>query len=271
MDDTKLTSESMSLNIIGDIAGNLETLKRLHEKMPEGQLISVGDMVDRGSNSKGVLDYIRKHGKAILGNHEHLMIDAWEGGDYYDYGVWFSNGGCYTLASFTDVKKDQDFAFELLDDIRSQWQSFKTDYDFVNLTGARIKALCQKVIPKDYIDWMKSLPLYLEFEGLIITHAPINPTLEFEEILNLGQHAGDRECDRSVIWHREGVKRIEDKFQVHGHNSYRSPRWFKDLEGDFAVCVDACKGDFLTGIHWPSKEIYTDIYMEPPRVLGKVI
>ena len=50
--------------------------------MPEGETISVGDMIDRGPNSKEVVEYFMDptiNSSAIFGNHEHLMVDACAG------------------------------------------------------------------------------------------------------------------------------------------------------------------------------------------------
>ena len=43
---------------------------RLLKKCPDYLPISVGDMIDRGPDSKKVLDFFMAGGKAILGNHE---------------------------------------------------------------------------------------------------------------------------------------------------------------------------------------------------------
>jgi len=87
-------------NIIGDIAGNYETLLALLKKMPDGEVISVGDMIDRGPRSKEVVEWFMKNGKAILGNHEHMMLDFINKTHFYQEGIWFYNGGTATWRSF---------------------------------------------------------------------------------------------------------------------------------------------------------------------------
>jgi hypothetical protein len=62
-------------NIIGDIAGNYKTLMALLKKMPDDEVVSVGDMIDRSSGSADVIRWFMKHGKAIYGNHEDMMLD----------------------------------------------------------------------------------------------------------------------------------------------------------------------------------------------------
>ena len=63
------------MNLIGDIQGNYHTLRALLKQMPDEEPVSVGDMVDRGPRSKEVLEFFRLNGKALLGNHEHMMLD----------------------------------------------------------------------------------------------------------------------------------------------------------------------------------------------------
>ena len=67
--------------------------------MPDEIPISVGDMIDRGPHSKEVLDFFLQNGKAILGNHEHMMLDHFNGGGEYQSRMWFLNGGNTTLES----------------------------------------------------------------------------------------------------------------------------------------------------------------------------
>lgn len=93
---------------IGDIHGKLsmlEALVKFADENIEGyyQKIFLGDYIDRGEDSKGVLDYIRKQHReenAIIlpGNHERMMIDAWERPENKMH--WLNNGGEAALKSF---------------------------------------------------------------------------------------------------------------------------------------------------------------------------
>jgi hypothetical protein len=87
-------------NIISDIAGQYHTLMDLLKKMPDDETISIGDMVDRGHDSDKVLKWFMKNGKAIMGNHEHMMLDYYRNGLYYSDGIWDYNGGWRTQESF---------------------------------------------------------------------------------------------------------------------------------------------------------------------------
>lgn len=91
---------------IGDIHGCLTSLKTLENSVPfrdDDQLIGLGDYVDRGPNSAGVLDWIverQRRGQliALKGNHEIMMLDAFR--DAYARDVWESVGGRETLMSY---------------------------------------------------------------------------------------------------------------------------------------------------------------------------
>lgn len=91
---------------IGDIHGcsaSLDHLLNFIELKPSDLLITLGDYVDRGPDSKGVLDrLIQLHltGQLIplRGNHEIMMLAARESRDNVMF--WFSCGGIETLESY---------------------------------------------------------------------------------------------------------------------------------------------------------------------------
>ncbi len=83
--------------VVGDVGGQYDALMRLREKCP-GELICVGDLVDRGPDSRKVVEFIMNGGgRSIKGNHEDLMVKAMETGDR---DLWFYNGGSPTLESW---------------------------------------------------------------------------------------------------------------------------------------------------------------------------
>lgn len=88
--------------IISDIHGCYYTLLRLIKKLPKGiQIIFAGDLIDRGPNSKEVVQYAIDHGiPTVIGNHEHMMVDHVKKEGGYDEGVWLHNGGTDTLKSY---------------------------------------------------------------------------------------------------------------------------------------------------------------------------
>src|SRR5262245_43023342 len=99
---------------IGDIHGcltALDALLRVVAPVASDRIVALGDYVDRGPDSKGVLDrLIELHGSGQLiplcGNHDELMVEARYGGDRR---LWLSCGGRETLASYGHELYDRDY------------------------------------------------------------------------------------------------------------------------------------------------------------------
>ena len=93
---------------IGDIHGcltALDTLLGFVQPTPDDQLVFLGDYIDRGPDSKGVLDRLLelKQTRQIVclrGNHEVMMIAGREGRD--DFRFWMSFGGMEALSSYAE-------------------------------------------------------------------------------------------------------------------------------------------------------------------------
>ncbi len=94
---------------IGDIHGCSKTFRKLligkikiHKT---DEVYCIGDYIDRGPDSKGVIDlilHLRQKGYTIhtlRGNHEQMMMDSFKSKPYY-YN-WITNGGGATLKSFS--------------------------------------------------------------------------------------------------------------------------------------------------------------------------
>ena len=61
--------------IIGDVHGCLDELTTMLYYYGKGrEIISVGDLVDKGPKSHRVVEYFMLHGQCVLGNHEELHI-----------------------------------------------------------------------------------------------------------------------------------------------------------------------------------------------------
>lgn len=89
---------------IGDIHGCLSPLERLVARLPpDRELVFLGDYVDRGPQSAGVLAYLQQLAgertcRFLMGNHEDLMLQALESAEAIPN--WLYNGGTTTLRSF---------------------------------------------------------------------------------------------------------------------------------------------------------------------------
>ena len=91
---------------IGDIHGCLEALARLDRELAfeaTDTVVTLGDYVDRGPDSRGVIDFLielgsRCHLIALRGNHEIMMLHAKT--DRSALLTWVSCGGNKTLDSY---------------------------------------------------------------------------------------------------------------------------------------------------------------------------
>ncbi|HWD40766.1 MAG TPA: metallophosphoesterase family protein [Fimbriimonas sp.] len=108
---------------IGDIHGELRKLHRLVQKLetaglkPDDRLVFIGDYVDRGPESSGVIELLirlrdqRPNTVFLRGNHDQAMMDARDVFDptrttertLDDVAWWFSYGAKETIASYPDT------------------------------------------------------------------------------------------------------------------------------------------------------------------------
>lgn len=93
---------------IGDVHGRLDLLERAfgliwaHAGARTFQIVCLGDYIDRGPDSRGVIDFlIQEQPRAPLtclkGNHEAMLLAAVEEGEWT---TWLHNGGEETMASY---------------------------------------------------------------------------------------------------------------------------------------------------------------------------
>jgi serine/threonine protein phosphatase 1 len=98
------------LYAIGDIHGEREMLEELLSRLPlesDDRLLFIGDYIDRGPDSKGVVDVLVGLAKQractfLMGNHESMFLDflGWQGPEYFGGDAFLINGGDRTLASY---------------------------------------------------------------------------------------------------------------------------------------------------------------------------
>ena len=96
---------------IGDIHGcstALAALVQAIDPKPEDTIVALGDFVDRGIDSKGVLDQLialadRCRLVPILGNHDEMMLRARDGRD--DFKFWLNCGGDAALDSYGSTSR----------------------------------------------------------------------------------------------------------------------------------------------------------------------
>ena len=86
-----------SVWVVGDIHGHRESFEALLSKLGLGEsdhVLCIGDLIDRGPDSFGVVDLVRTGARvhSIIGNHEMLMQHAIST-DVMGRGFWLRIGG----------------------------------------------------------------------------------------------------------------------------------------------------------------------------------
>lgn len=111
---------------IGDIHGQAGLLQALLEQLrpraaPGDTLLFIGDYVDRGPESRRVVDLVlaERTGAwdgpvvALKGNHEVMMLDAMAARPRLERGLWLVNGGRTTLHSYFGARAPRDWGAAL--------------------------------------------------------------------------------------------------------------------------------------------------------------
>ena len=208
--------------VIGDCHGAYLTFQAMLKQLPDEEIFITGDVVDRGPRSKDILDFLVAHPeiKSVLGNHEHLAIGSFS--DSFDSRYyrqdWLANGGYQTMLSY---------GLEVV------------DFEF----------------PPEHMEYMKKLPLYIEKDGVFISHSLIFHSLEAA--------TASLDSNQSIIWARYGTtKRVNKCFHVFGHTPVKEPLMRKHW-----CCIDCGAaypkhGGYLAAIQYPSKKIFKQEYVD---------
>ncbi len=220
---------------VGDVHGQLPLLQDLHEVIrrdldksapQRAVVVYLGDYVDRGSESCGVLELLSSgHGLPdglvervhLAGNHEDMMLtalDPAQAGTARGAGLtmtWLQNGGVDTLTSY-GVKADTATPFTQLAD--------------------SIRTAMAKAMPASHRAFLDALKLYHQEGGYLFVHAGIRPGIPLE-----------RQSREDLFWIRKDFLDCREPHPfvvVHGHTPCRLPQML-----DNRICVDT--GAFATG------------------------
>jgi len=135
---------------VGDIHGRLDLLLQALRRIKDhaagrpSQIVTLGDYVDRGPDSRGVVEHLIEAQQAggvicLKGNHEQMMVEA-----VRERGAalsrWLDNGGLPALSSYGAAHPG--------------------DVDLV---------------PQKHIDWMASLPVLARDGRRVYVHAGVAP------------------------------------------------------------------------------------------------
>ncbi|KAJ5984346.1 hypothetical protein N7481_006445 [Penicillium waksmanii] len=195
------------LVIIGDIHGMRKSLSSLLDKVNFSQqnddhLIFVGDLVNKGPDSAGVVDLAMKLGaSAVRGNHENAVLHAAEQ-------INARRDDLVQAGVLTSVRGDRDSDPGQATPERPQGPSSGPDFELVGDMENFQKHMAANARPddvqhgaatyttalklsKDHLEWLASLPLILRVElprdipspfgeNLIVVHAGLVPNIPLE-------------------------------------------------------------------------------------------
>lgn len=122
---------------ITDIHGEREKLDSVLSKIdtrPDDIFVFMGDYIDRGPDSKGVIERIISLGEKykcvyLIGSHEYAYLHARQGDEYYDYLFW-NYGGPATVKSYGSFENIYKIHGEFLDGLKFYYLTDK--YLFVH-------------------------------------------------------------------------------------------------------------------------------------------
>lgn len=127
----------MRLLAIGDIHGCLtafDTLLDAVQPTPEDYLITLGDYVDRGPDSRGVVERLIELKQSqrlvpLIGNHEQMLLEARQSPTVLE--SWLGYGGEATMDSYARYERRG----ELADVPDSHWEFFAGCVDWFETDG----------------------------------------------------------------------------------------------------------------------------------------
>ena len=183
--------------VIGDIHGMSDLYRKLERHIAaeaDGQpclIVCVGDVVDRGQDSAGVIDQLMAtppkglQRLVLMGNHEEMFLEFLTAP--HSKHPWLSYGGRETLASY-GIYGDPMQGFEI--------------------PTKRLRQMIEASIPAEHVSWMRNLPMALNLGGrYFVSHSGIDPNKPLE-----------MQTSRDLMWTRGmNVAPPEGITVIHGH------------------------------------------------------
>ncbi|GAA2853322.1 serine/threonine protein phosphatase 1 [Aminobacter aminovorans] len=197
--------DGMRVYAIGDIHGHLDLLRDMHERIAgeiardkpaDWRIIHLGDLVDRGPDSSGVIGFLiaavarDPRNMVLAGNHDVGFLDFLAEPD--PVGLFARHGGRETARSY-GVDLQVDNAASL----------------------ARGHSELAAAVPDSHQRFLRALPRSASFGDFFFCHAGIRPCV-----------ALDRQDPEDLIWIRNEFLRypeLHPKVVVHGHTPQAEP------------------------------------------------
>jgi serine/threonine protein phosphatase 1 len=215
---------------IGDIHGCASELRLLLNKLPltpDSTVVFLGDYIDRGPQSKEVVDTILElrqtcHVVTLKGNHEDLLLSFLENPRSQKAGQFIFNGGSATLASYSDSQGD--------------WS-----------------------MPPAHLEFFKQLQLNYLWDRYIFVHANV-PDVPYEGFVPQ-KHA------ESLMWSRQAFSSREHPWAltvVHGHTPIRQP-YISNT--NINLDTGCAYSHLLTAMEFPSQRLYSVARLATPQLV----
>lgn len=236
---------------IGDIHGHLDLLIAAHARIAadrrrtrdhDAPVVHLGDLVDRGPASKGVVEYLRagiEHGErwhVLKGNHDRMFAGFLDDPATIDAGLRQSLsylhpniGGGTTLASY-GVANPADRPVQ------------------------KVHADACAQVPDSHRDFLARCPLYLQLGAVVFVHAGIRPGVALHD-----------QSETDLVWIREPfLSATEDHgfLVVHGHTAIEKPTHYRNRVN---IDTRAAYGGPLTAAVIEGRDVFvlTDDGREP--------
>lgn len=242
------------MNILGDLAGEFSATLKLLKKMPKGPIISLGDIIDRGEESKEMLNFfIKNNHKVILGNHEHMFKDFLMQSNLYNdkYFSFLFNGGIQTLQSFFPARYQNH-----LNKIDLEIERMDRNKKFDNLpkiTKELYRLSLEHIDYNLYLNFLDSLPRIIETHKYYLTHAPLFPHQSIQKSTSSFDN-------KSSLWNRSGIKKRK-KIQIFGHQGGDLKRATAKIYHDnnnhlIGMCLDTTYQERICGFNTENNKLY---------------
>jgi serine/threonine protein phosphatase 1 len=196
------------LYAVGDIHGRLDLLESLlgmiaqdapaRASVPQKTLVFVGDYIDRGPDSRGVIERLIGDplpgfdAHFLKGNHEAILLDFLEEPPLLNH--WLMNGGDATMRSYgVDVER--------LVRLRAPSEIWRNAF--------------ADTLPESHLRFFRQLKLSVSFGDYLFVHAGVRPGVP------LGAQS-----EADLVWIREPFLESVERFGkvvVHGHTPGREP------------------------------------------------
>ena len=218
----------MNIFAIGDIHGCLKQLVYLQDKIfnyPSYKkeidlIIYLGDYIDRGPNSRNVIQHLLKLQKEkvnsifLMGNHEQIMID-FVFNKINNLRYWLNLGTDQTFKSYK---------IEVAEFIKDGFGDDKID---------RLRSVLLNELSNEHIYFLKNLKLSYSIGKYLFVHAGINPekVLKDQDKMDFLWSRSDQFFDKNFKF---------EKIIVHGHSPEKEA-----INFPYRINVDT--GSFFSG------------------------